>query len=366
MRGGAARAAMFIAAFGASSCGTGAPEREQSAKGGAHLLQQRDSIVLGESDAFLLAKPVGFTVGGAGRYFVSDAASSQVGEFAPNGDFVRSLGRRGSGPGELRTPTTLAMEGDSLVAIMDFATLRLSMWSLATGRMVRELRLPGKPWSIAVTADGVFAGYYDPANSGSVAVWNGGGDAFRMIGPAHAMFSRVPPASSLFGQNEVLVTGDTVATAFEISNHLYLHRVDGTALDSLELPRTSRAGAQTALLERVVATDPSSAYPALYQSSLPLALGRLSSGAFVLITADPAMVNGRATGVMHASLADFDRRAACVDIALPVPTDPLPRAEIHDDELYVLAQHVADDDQVLTVVHVYRINPSACEWTPGR
>jgi hypothetical protein len=64
--------------------------------------------------------PSGIGVDGAGRIHVLDVLEFRVSVFDRSGDFIRSVGRSGSGPGEFRFPSDLAVRADGAIAVFDF------------------------------------------------------------------------------------------------------------------------------------------------------------------------------------------------------------------------------------------------------
>ena len=80
----------------------------------------------GDTGAFAFVGPVVWL--SDGRIVVSDAASYRLLVFDSTGRYLRALGRRGDGPGEIRQTTSLTvMRGDS-VATFDRQLRRLSVW----------------------------------------------------------------------------------------------------------------------------------------------------------------------------------------------------------------------------------------------
>jgi sugar lactone lactonase YvrE len=85
----------------------------------------------------LLAQPVAMAVGGDGTLFVLDGQAAQVHRISTDGTVLPTLGGLGSGPGELRRPSTLGVKGDTLW-IVDAGNGRLQVWT-ADGRPIRTL-----------------------------------------------------------------------------------------------------------------------------------------------------------------------------------------------------------------------------------
>jgi hypothetical protein len=94
----------------------------------------------------------------AGRVFAADAISARVVEFDATGDFVRTIGRAGDGPGEFRNPTALALDEDGVLVVWDARRGVISRWS-AEGELLDERRSPINYWGpgFAIRDDGVVA-----------------------------------------------------------------------------------------------------------------------------------------------------------------------------------------------------------------
>lgn len=63
----------------------------------------------------LLYQPFSFTLDDDGNYYVADRGNHRVGVFDAEGNFVRTFGREGEGPGELRSPVLVEVDGDEVM-----------------------------------------------------------------------------------------------------------------------------------------------------------------------------------------------------------------------------------------------------------
>ena len=83
-------------------------------------LQPRDTIGIALGDSNYVFGSIGEVVfDHDGNIFVLDETAACVRVYSPSGDFVRQIGSKGSGPGELLIPGGLAILSDSTVLIMD-------------------------------------------------------------------------------------------------------------------------------------------------------------------------------------------------------------------------------------------------------
>lgn len=94
-----------------------------------------------------------------GSILVAVGGHQQLREFTPQGEWVRSIGRQGDGPGEFRAPTTIALAGDTIivvdfqasrVTVLDRAGTPLTSWTFpqhaAGGRVIPHWRLDDGRW----------------------------------------------------------------------------------------------------------------------------------------------------------------------------------------------------------------------------
>jgi hypothetical protein len=79
-------------------------------------------LVLGKADGaapFLFARIAAIDVDSARRIYVLDAESREVRVFSPTGEHIRSMGRRGGGPGEFNLPHAMRVTPDGRVFVRD-------------------------------------------------------------------------------------------------------------------------------------------------------------------------------------------------------------------------------------------------------
>jgi hypothetical protein len=83
-------------------------------------------------------------VGPSGDVFVLDNLSLDLRWFTADGEFLGSAGRAGGGPGEFRSPMSVALRRDGLVEVLDMAHRRLSRFAPSErGLLLRsELTIP--------------------------------------------------------------------------------------------------------------------------------------------------------------------------------------------------------------------------------
>jgi hypothetical protein len=104
---------------------------------------------------------------GDGRIAVVDQRRYQVFVFAPDGSPLRTIGRRGQGPGEFRYPIRLLRAGDDSIGVVDDA--HVNIFPLASGDP-RRVVMPAAERGNSIQAIGVLGngGYLTISHAGSV------------------------------------------------------------------------------------------------------------------------------------------------------------------------------------------------------
>jgi hypothetical protein len=100
---------------------------------------------------YLLARPTDVAWDAAGNIFISDGyINSRVVKYDRNGRFVRSVGTRGSEPGQLNTPHTIATVANGNVYVGDRGNARVQVFdNNLTLRAIYDN--VGNPWAICIT-----------------------------------------------------------------------------------------------------------------------------------------------------------------------------------------------------------------------
>jgi streptogramin lyase len=103
----------------------------------------------------LLHEPNEAVVGPSGDIFVLQGhgkAESLVLKFDHGGNFIKSWGGKGSGPGQLNLPHSLVFDAQGLLYIADRNNARIQVFD-ADGNYIREWQQPGTPCGLFMGAD---------------------------------------------------------------------------------------------------------------------------------------------------------------------------------------------------------------------
>ncbi|MBD3413385.1 MAG: 6-bladed beta-propeller [Candidatus Aminicenantes bacterium] len=73
----------------------------------------------------------------AGTIYVLDMGDCQIKVFSKNGEFLRVIGRKGQGPGEMQMPSTMDLAGNERLVVYDMRKSCLSLFSFS-GDFIKE------------------------------------------------------------------------------------------------------------------------------------------------------------------------------------------------------------------------------------
>jgi hypothetical protein len=97
--------------------------------------------------------------GAGGEIFVLDGKINLIKVYGPDGRHLRTIGRKGQGPGELQSPSRMTMTADGNLCILDVGNSRVSLFS-PEGKCLKEV--PFKGWRpIRFLPDSRGGGYGD-------------------------------------------------------------------------------------------------------------------------------------------------------------------------------------------------------------
>ena len=104
----------------------------------------------------LFDQPTDVLVGPNGDVFVTDShrngRNNRVVKFTKDGKFVKEWGKKGSGPGEISEPHTIAMDSRGRLFVGDRENNRIQIFD-QDGRFLTEWRQFGRPSGITITSD---------------------------------------------------------------------------------------------------------------------------------------------------------------------------------------------------------------------
>ncbi len=319
-----------------------------------------DSIRLQDTDTAFVAQPAAIAVTAQGDLFLSDNANKRIYRFRRDGRFVRTISKRGSGPGEVESVGSIALDGDSLLVVKNLARLRVEVFAAASGEFRWGRQLPQRTFDITASNGTIYAGGLLPNASTSLASFSSATDSVRHLGWVPELLRDHPILIGPFGTVAHHVAGDAIAQAFEASDYIYF-RTSPLVRDSIFLPRIRRRGAATEAL-RATAADTSRGREALFRSSIPMLTRFVNDSIIAVVHSDVELSNNLFTGRYFLSLLDVRTRRVCIDLPLALPSDPLPRITMVADTLVAVVQHVPDAGDAGTFVVRMHVSVNTCPW----
>lgn len=319
-----------------------------------------DSVRLAENDTVSVGRPAGFAVT-ANAIIASDNDDQHVIEYTRHGGFVRQFGRRGKGPGELESVGSVAIIGDSLIAVKNLAAANVSIFDRSTGQYRWKAAIPSRIYDLVADDNRLSGAAITADGKGSVSVFSDSSGDVYTDGVVPDIYKHFPVLVGPFGTVMHDRRGVQLVEAFEGTNFIFFRRAANAPFDSIELPVLRRKGAKAKLLERV-AVDTSHGKEALFASSIPMTLGFLNDSIVAVVHSDVELDRNLFTGSSYISLLDLRRYRVCVDLPLPLPADPLPRTVLVGDTLFALVQHVEGQKYSGTYVVRLAIDLDACPW----
>ena len=323
-----------------------------------------------ESDSLFLSRPTEIALGPNGHVYVTEGNEARVLDLAPNGTIARAFGRKGQGPGEFMSPSTLAVLGDSMLAVHDRAQRRLTFIALKTWKFERAWPSP-HAWPPFLRAVGptLFVGAWDLDSRTSLA----------QVGPDGALLQRegVYPEIGIkhpmliqgaFYRSEFVINDTDVFAIYEVSPSIHRWTRGAKTGTEIPLPRKSRRGLDPSIFEQML-QDPGNAermQKLMYDRSVPVTMEFVAPGVLAVVTMDYAVEAQTQTVGFHVTVLDLARNRACVDLSVPLARqsmslrDGIPRIAMRNNELAVLEQGLDARGDSAPTLTMYRIEPLSC------
>ena len=216
-----------------------------------------DSTLIVESERLYVGKPNAIAVGAEGTVFISDIADRKVIRVDRDGRNLMVVASRGGGPGEVASPTSLALIGDSLLAVKNVGAKRIELFELAPLRYRGGHPILGASTSLSSWKGSLLMGSLEVEGATAYALFDGDSASTpHRGGSLPEIYTRLPLIAQAFGAVEVARDDSTVFGLFEASNTLFRWNIAQAIADSVVLSVTTRRGAQPQVMEELL-RDPS-------------------------------------------------------------------------------------------------------------
>ncbi|MGH7426774.1 MAG: 6-bladed beta-propeller [Candidatus Methylomirabilaceae bacterium] len=352
-----------------SSCSSDASSKGSDS---SPVLLVTDSIHIRDPSADPFGRLGDFLPLESSGYLLVDAQNTRLLEYDARGSLVRQIGRKGSGPGELQHTGPIAVDGDSVLYILDSPTLHVFDFRTGAFRRKGTLRAPFGT-SIVVTGPHLYFRAFDSTQVPRFAAWRNG---TVVLGPslpslseletvkaagagATALMMNTTHAGAVFAP----ISGDTIAVLSQASEDIVLTNLRGI-LGRIPVARAQRNGVLPDLIAQV-AKDPTIAQRdplLLYAPSVPGAITRGAGVHYLTVKTDFAFVRDHFSGKLYLSVTGPVTGLTCPDARVPGPEDPPPSIALRGDTLFVLSQTIQESHAV-TVLRKYLVQTANCKWT---
>ncbi|MEZ4457416.1 MAG: hypothetical protein R2882_12855 [Gemmatimonadales bacterium] len=320
-----------------------------------------------EPDTAQIGRFANIATARSGDLFVSDLSGGRVLRFGRDGSLRMTIGRSGSGPGELRGPTQPALvNDDSVLVVMDPRSSALSLFDVRNGGFLRRVqtpfREPGHRWTFA----GDTAVFGLTFSSATLARWPVPDDSVTTVGAVDPRLSQSGPVFLNYGKTEVVPHGEAYLAAVPTVPGLQVLNSAGRTIARVDLPPRGRRGIPPDLIERHMA-DQRDGKPFQYRASVVADLATLTDGYFAVIWVDLDLINNERPEPSNArffvSLLSPDLGRACIDIPFRVASDtPLPFPGFSGDTIVAFARQILPNGRLRSVVYRYALNRDDCQW----
>jgi len=293
-------------------------------------LESRDSAFVAEPSALAIS---------ATAIYVADAGSNSVFEYDRTGAMIRRIGRKGKGPGEFVSTSSMALVGDTMLAVNDPALTRVSLYAIGRHEFTRTLSLPGLSLGIAASGDTLLVGLQDVSKRTSLARFVLRDSSMQQLGPIPASILDNPQIAASFPFGVTAAANVGYRVGFLGSNVIYHVNENGALIDSVVPTIRHRRGVPDNLAERLAKAGGSPELEAGSTSSL-VTLARLPDGRTALVHMDFTIERTSVTGKAYLSTISADGKSSCIDYLIPLADDTRPMFAIHLDTLFVVQNNV--------------------------
>ncbi|MEP6833122.1 MAG: 6-bladed beta-propeller [Gemmatimonas sp.] len=311
-------------------------------------------LTLESTDSAFISEPAALAVSRTAIY-VADVGSNHVFEFDRSGKLVRRIGQKGRGPGEFVSTSSLAMVGDTMLAINDPALKRVSLYEIHRHEFGRIIPLPGLSLGIAATGDTLLFGVQDLTHKTSLARVVLRDGSMKQLGPIPASISNNPGVAASFPFGVAAAATSGYRVGFLGSNVIYHVDENGALIDSVVPAIRHRRGVPTDLAERLAMKGASAEVEAASTSSL-ITMARLPDGRTAVVHMDFTVERTSVTGKAYLSTISANGKSACIDLLIPTTEETRPMFAIHLDTLFAVQNIVQQKSSaVSTTVAAFKI-----------
>ncbi len=128
------------------------------------VLHFEEDLVIGESEGqeeYMFSEVRDMDVDPEGNIYVLDSKETHIQVFDKEGNYIRTIGQKGQGPGEMQSSRSLSITPNNEIMVSDWTARALHFFSL-DGKFLKLINLKGMLWFLKPVADSqnhIVAGY---------------------------------------------------------------------------------------------------------------------------------------------------------------------------------------------------------------
>lgn len=101
-----------------------------------------------DDENLAFSSPSDMGVDDAGNIYILDSGNQRIQVFGPDGRYVRTIGRKGQGPGEFSSPNSIDIDGEGRLYVLDDRQKRIQVFA-ANGEILKSVRATLGPSTVS-------------------------------------------------------------------------------------------------------------------------------------------------------------------------------------------------------------------------
>lgn len=171
------------------------------------------------------------------QYFLTDTRENCIKVFSTDGNLIKTIGRKGTGPGELSQPYALTIDKRDAVIYCQEGNRRISCFS-TEGEFVKIIKSTPPIWDM-VAFDGIlYASAYNEANDSIFVMYNEAGEIIKFFGDYFdPKINTLPPKyrQILYGNATLKFNGHSLYVFYERLPFIQIYNKSGTLQHTISI-----------------------------------------------------------------------------------------------------------------------------------
>jgi hypothetical protein len=145
------------------------PKHPVNIKGIPNRLTLKEELTIGEKkgEEYIFSRISSIAIDEEERIYVADYREGNIKVFGKNGNYIKTIGKKGKGPGEFIRPRSIQITPQNELVVFDILSRRISYFNL-NGKFVKSVST-GKIWALRLRVDSkgnfiLTEGVLDPKN----------------------------------------------------------------------------------------------------------------------------------------------------------------------------------------------------------